>query len=150
MATVSTYLNFDGTCEEAFAFYKDVFGGEYVAPPQKMRDVPRPPEAPPLSDDEGNRIMHVALATVGGHQIMGTDIMPSMGHTLTTGNAMSINLELDDEETLREIHEKLSEGAAESYGPQAEFWGQLFATCADRYGIRWMMVSPLDEGTGLA
>ncbi|WP_296667344.1 VOC family protein [Demequina sp.] len=147
MATVSTYLNFDGTCEEAFHFYRDVFGGEFTAPVQLMREVPG---APPMSEEEGGRVMHVALETLGGHQIMGTDIMPSMGHKLTNGNAISINLEYDDEDSLRDAFAKLAQGAKESYGPQAEFWGQLFATCEDRFGIRWMMVSPLTEGVGLA
>ncbi len=150
MATVSTYLNFDGTCEEAFAFYKDVFGREYSAPLQRMGDIPAPPGAPSLPPEEANRVMHVALPTVGGHELMGTDILPSMGHTLTHGNAMSINLELDDEDTLREAYARLSEGGTDCVEPRAEFWGQLFATCADRYGIRWMLVAPLTEGTGLA
>ncbi|WP_156159176.1 VOC family protein, partial [Demequina gelatinilytica] len=150
MASVSTYLNFDGTCEEAFAFYRDVFGGDYSAPLQRMRDIPPGPGAPELPEEEGVRVMHVALPTVGGHQIHGTDILPSMGHTLVAGNAMSINLELDDEDALRELHGRLSEGALETFGPIAQFWGQLFATCVDRYGIRWMLVSPLTEGTGLA
>ena len=147
MAAVSTYLNFDGTCEEAFLLYRNVFGGEFTAPIQYMKDVPG---GPPLQGDEGDRVMHVALETIAGHQIMGTDIVPSLGHSLTAGNAMSINLEFDDEETLKDVHAKLSEGAAESFGPQAEFWGQLFATVVDRFGIRWMMVAPLEEELGHA
>ncbi len=68
-----------------------------------MGDIPAQPGMPELSDEEKGRVMHVALATVGGHLIHGTDILPSMGHTLTSGNSMSINLELDDEDALRTV-----------------------------------------------
>ncbi|WP_062298891.1 VOC family protein [Demequina maris] len=150
MATVSTYLNFDGTCEEAFAFYREVFGGDYVGPVQRIGEVPQPPGMPALTEEEGARIMHVALETVAGHVIHGTDIVPSMGHVLTNGNAMSINLELDDEDELRDLWTRLSAGADIEMEPTPMFWGQLFASFEDRFGIRWMMVAPLTEGTGLA
>ncbi|WP_062519051.1 VOC family protein [Demequina silvatica] len=150
MATVSTYLNFDGTCEEAFGFYREVFGGDFAAPLQRIGEVPQPPGVPPLSDEEADRVMHVALETVGGHLIHGTDIVPSMGHVLVNGNAISINLELDDEDDLRDIWGRLSAGADIEMEPTPMFWGQLFASFEDRYGIRWMMVAPLTEGTGLA
>ncbi len=144
MATVSTYLNFDGTCEEAFAFYREVFGGDYVGPVQRIGEVPQPPGMPPLTEEEGERIMHVALETVAGHVIHGTDIVPSLGHVLTHGNAMSINLECDDIDQLRGIFDRLSEGAEATFGPEPMFWGDHFATIADRYGIRWMLIAPVD------
>lgn len=138
MAGVSTYLNFDGTCAEAFAFYRDVFGTEYSAPVMRMSAVQG------TVPEEADRVMHVALPILGGHQIMGTDISPSRGHVLHAGNAMSINLECDDLAQLQGIFDRLADRADETFGPEPMFWGDHFATVADRYGIRWMLIAPVD------
>ncbi|WP_062305677.1 VOC family protein [Demequina subtropica] len=150
MASVSTYLNFDGTCEEAFAFYRDVFGGDFVDPPMRMGDAPADPAMPALSEEERARIMHVALDIVGGHRLMGSDIMLSMGHVLTPGNAMYVAVSFDDEDEARDAFAQLSEGGTVSVEPTPMFWGDLYSDFADRYGIQWMVMAPLTEGTGLA
>ncbi len=150
MATTSTYLNFDGTCEEAFAFYKTVFGTEYSAPVTRKKDMRGSDDDPALPASEANGVMHVALPILGGHEIMGTDISPSMGHVLTLGNAISINLECDDLAQLNHLFSGLSEAADERFGPAPMPWGQHFATILDRFGIRWMLVAPLDEASASA
>lgn len=150
MASVATYLNFDGTCEEAFAFYRDAFGGEYTDDPMYMRDMPPEPGQPPLAEGEGDRVMHMALDIVAGHRLMGSDILPSMGHVLTPGNAMYVTITLDDEDSARELFAKLSEGGRVTMEPTPMFWGDLYSDFMDRYGIQWMVMAPLTEGTGLA
>ncbi|WP_062531054.1 VOC family protein [Demequina rhizosphaerae] len=150
MASVSTYLNFDGACEEAFAFYVEVFGGALVDPLMRMGDVPQQPGMPPLSDDEKNRVMHCALDIVGGHRIMGSDILPSMGHVLRPGNNVYLNLQLDDEDQVRDLFERLSVGGTVEMEPTPMFWGDLYCAFTDRFGIQWMLVATMTEGTGLA
>ncbi|WP_062200192.1 VOC family protein [Demequina salsinemoris] len=144
MAKVSTYLNFDGTCEEAFAFYKEVFGTEYSAPLARKSSLPAVEGQPGVPPEEADGVLHVALPLLGGHEIMGTDISPSMGHVLSLGNAVSINLECDELDQLNHLFFGLSEGAAETFGPMPMPWGQHFATVQDRFGIRWMLVAPVD------
>jgi uncharacterized glyoxalase superfamily protein PhnB len=102
MAKVSTYLNFMSNCEEAFNFYKSVFGTEFSAPIQYMKDVPQAPNMPALADDEKDKVMHVALPILDGHEIMGTDMLKSMGHELKIGNNVTISLQPDtlDEDVL--------------------------------------------------
>ena len=84
MARVSTYLNFARSTEEAFTFYKSVFGTEFAQPIARFKDVPPSPDMPPLPEADKNLVMHVALPILGGHVLMGTDSPESMG-PLTTG-----------------------------------------------------------------
>jgi PhnB protein len=80
MAKVSTYLNFPRNTEEAFAFYKTVFGGDFIGPVARFRDVPPSENTPPLPESEKDLVMHVSLAITGGHVLMGSDAPESMGH----------------------------------------------------------------------
>jgi PhnB protein len=80
MAKTSIYLNFQGNCEEAFNYYKNVFKTDLVGQIFRMRDAPPMPGAPKLSDKEANSIMNIALPILGGTIIMGTDMLESMGH----------------------------------------------------------------------
>src|SRR5512145_1306503 len=99
MARTSTYLNCMGNTEEAFLDYKSVFKTEFVAPGvRRLRDVPAAPDMPPLSAAERNLVMHVELPIVGGHVLMGTDALESMGQRLVIGTNVSINLEPDTRE----------------------------------------------------
>ena len=84
MATINSYLNFDGQCEEAFNFYKSVFGGEFVNI-SKFGEMPPQEGMPPLSDEQKNRVMHVSLPISADINLMGSDIIPGM-HTFVEGN----------------------------------------------------------------
>lgn len=134
MARVSIYLNFMGQTEEAFNFYKSVFGTEFSQDFMYMRDVPDSK----VPEDEKNMIMHVALPILGGTLLMGTDSLKSMGHELKVGNNVTINLEPDTLEETQELFDKLSEGGSESYGLEKMFWGAYWGSCLDKYGVRWM------------
>lgn len=139
MAKVSTYLNFDGTAEEAFAFYKKVFGTEYVGIFQRMGEVPPQPGMPELTAEEKNRIMHMELPILGGHILMGTDILPSMGHKLTIGNNSYINLQPDTRVETDKLFAGLSEGGKVDMPMQEMFWGDYFGSFTDKYGVGWMI-----------
>src|SRR5664279_1315949 len=96
MARVSTYLNFPRSTEEAFLFYKSVFGSEFTNPVMRFRDMPGHPDHPPQAEADRDLVMHVELPILGGHVLMGTDAPESMGFSVMPGNNMFINLEPDD------------------------------------------------------
>jgi PhnB protein len=110
MARTSTYLNFMGNTEEAFNFYRSVFKSEFFGPVRRMGDVPTGPGMPQLSDAEKRMVMHVELPITGGHVLMGTDTLESMGHKLTFGNNISINVEPDTRTESDRIFAALAEG----------------------------------------
>ncbi|CAN5863422.1 MAG: VOC family protein [Actinobacteria bacterium] len=139
MAGVSTYLNFMGKTEEAFNFYKSVFRTEFSGPINYMRDVPPDPNSPPLPENEKGLVMHVALPTLGGHQLMGTDALESMSHELTFGNNISINLEPDSREEADRLFAALSDGGEVTMAMEDMFWGDYFGTVTDKYGVQWMV-----------
>ena len=95
MARVSTYLNFARNTEEAFNFYKSVFGTEFKGGISRMGEVPQQEGRPAMAEADKNLVMHVALPILGGHMLMGTDAPESMGFTLAFGNNIYINLEPD-------------------------------------------------------
>jgi PhnB protein len=142
MAKVGTYLNFMGTTEEAFNFYKSVFKTELSAPFQYMRDVPTAPGMPPLAEDEKDKVMHVGLPILGGHEIMGTDMLKSMGHELKVGNNVTLSLQPDTLDETKRLYNVLSEGGSEKQELQKMFWGAWWGVCLDKYNIRWMFNFP--------
>jgi PhnB protein len=137
MAHVSIYLNFMGNAEEAFNFYKKIFKTEFSSPIMRMNDMPPQPGMPKLLDKEKNKVMHVALPILGGTEIMGTDMLESMGHKLIEGNNITISLNPDTKQEADRLYNALSEGGADTAAPHDEFWG-YWGTCKDRFGIRWM------------
>ena len=138
MARVSTYLNFTGNAEEAFEFYRSVFGTEYLGPIQRLGDVPSGPDGPTLTDSEKQMVMHVELPILGGHVIMATDMVASMGQELRIGNNTTINLEPDSREETQRLYDALSVGATDCAPLADMFWGATWGTCLDRFGVRWM------------
>lgn len=139
MARTSTYLNFAGTTEAAFSFYRSVFGTDFPGPLMRMRDVPRAPGEPPLSEAAGNLVMHVMLPILGGHVLMGTDVPESMRGDLVIGTNVSINLEPDTRAEADRLFAALSEGAKVSMPLQEMFWGGYFGYLTDKFGVKWMM-----------
>jgi PhnB protein len=138
VARVSTYLNFMGNTEEAFDFYREVFGTEYLGPIQRMEAVSEDPNGPKLNDAEKGLVMHVELPILGGHVLMATDMLASMGHELRIGNNTTINLEPDTKEETQRLYDALAEGSTDC-APLADMpWGAVWGTCLDRFGVRWM------------
>lgn len=138
MSKVSIYLNFQGNTEEAFNFYKSVFQTEFVGPIMYNKDVPKSGDMPALPENELGKVMHVCLPILGGTQIMGTDMLESMGHKLKIGNNVSINLEPDTRKETERLFQALSEGGSDVFPLTDMFWGAYWGCCLDRFGIRWM------------
>jgi PhnB protein len=139
MAKVSTYLNFMGNTEEAFTFYKSVFGTEFEAPIQYMREIPADPTFPPRTEQEEGMVMHVALPILGGHRLLGTDMLESMGHKLHQGNNVTLNLEPDTRAETERLFHDLAAGGTIDMPLTVMFWGGYFGSVQDKFGIRWML-----------
>lgn len=138
MATVSTYLNFPRHTEEAFNFYKSVFGGDYNGSIARFSDIPPAEGAPAIPEQDRNLVMHVALPILGGHVLMGTDAPESMGFKVNFGNNVYINLQPDTREETRRLFKALSEGGKVEMELQDMFWGDYYGSCTDKYGVQWM------------
>ena len=140
MPKLNSYLNFDGTAEEAFNFYKSVFGGEFLML-SKMGDMPG---AEQVSDAEKNRVMHVSLP-IGEDILMGSDIVPSMGHKLISGNYAYISVFVESREEADRLFNGLSEGGKIEMPMEDAFWGDYFGSFWDKYAIGWMINFPTQQ-----
>lgn len=138
MARVSTYLNFPGTTEKAFLFYKSVFKTEFSPHIAHFGDIPPQPGQPPMSDADKKLIMHIELPILGGHIIMATDAPESMGFKVLQGSNMHINLEPDTRAETDRIFKGLSTGGKIEIPLQEMFWGGYFGNLVDQFGINWM------------
>ena len=139
MASVSTYLNFPGNTEDAFNYYKTVFGGEFFGEGiMRFSAIPDMPGSPPISREDKNLVMHVELRILGTHSLMGTDSCESMGSKLTMGNNVNINVQPDTRKETKELFDKLSAGGEVTMELQDMFWGDYFGSCIDKFGVNWM------------
>ncbi|MFO0781639.1 MAG: VOC family protein [Candidatus Saccharimonadales bacterium] len=125
---VDPYIFFKGNAREAMEFYKHIFGGDLVT--QTYAEVNMPPTEG-LSHDS---LMHASLE--GGHaKLMASDTAQAS----PVAAKISISLSGTDEETLRGIFDKLSEGVEVKYPLKKEFWGDTFGSVTDKYGVEWMI-----------
>jgi uncharacterized glyoxalase superfamily protein PhnB/uncharacterized protein YndB with AHSA1/START domain len=139
MARTSTYLNFPGNTEEAFNFYKSVFGTEFSGKGiQRFGDIPAETGHPPIADDVKKMILHVELPILGGHILMATDAPKEMGFTLIQGNNMHICLEPETKAETKKLFDALSKGGNIVMPLADMFFGAYFGQCTDRFGINWM------------
>lgn len=138
MSRTSTYLNFPRQTEEAFNFYKSVFGGEFVGGIHRFAEVPPQPGQPPMAEEDKNLVMHITLPILGGHLLMATDAPESMGFNVKFGNNVYINLEPDTRGETDRLFAALSEGGKVGMPLQEMFWGDYFGSCTDKFGVEWM------------
>lgn len=133
MASVNTYLNFNGNTEEAFNFYKSVFGSEFIVL-QRLKDTP---DADKLSEGDKEKIMHVALP-IGTNLLMGTDVLESM-EQVKFGTNSSICISPESEEEATKLFNGLAEGGHVGMPLEKMFWGALFGFFTDKFGVQWMV-----------
>ncbi|MCH5718466.1 VOC family protein [Niabella hibiscisoli] len=133
---LNPYLNFDGNAEEAFNFYKSVFGGEFAGGIMKMSSAPGTENLP---DDEKGRVMHVSLPLDNNQTLMASDIVPSMGHKLTQGNNVYLSLHPDNKEEADKLFNALADGGKVEMPMEDQFWGDYFGSLVDKFGIGWMV-----------
>ena len=135
MAKLNPYLNFNGTCEKAFEFYKSVFGGEFSGGISRMGDAPGTEE---LAENDKNRVMHVALP-IGVDLLIGSDTFPGGVQQLIEGNNNNISVFTETREEADQLFSALSEGGAVLVPMQEVFWGDYYGQLIDKFGIFWMI-----------
>lgn len=141
MATINPYLNFKGNTEEAFNFYKSVFGGEFLVV-QRFKDTP---EADRVPTAEANKIMHISLPIGKGNVLMATDALESMGHSVTMGSNFHLSLSPDSEKEAEKLFSGLSAGGKVTVPLAKTFWNAYFGMFTDKFGISWMVNYDLNK-----
>ena len=133
--TINPYLNFPGTTEVAFNFYKSVFGGEFTVL-QRLKETP---DGAKLSPELQEKIMHVALPIANGYTLMATDACAEMGFSLKQGNNFYIAISPDSREEAERLFNGLSAGGKVEMALQDTFWGAYYGSFTDQFGIGWMI-----------
>ena len=138
MATVNVYLTFNGNCEEAFNFYKSVFGGEfpYIG---RFGDMPPSEDGKQVSEEEKNKIMHVSLPISRETMLMGSDVGGEWSSNFKEGNNFSLSLNANSREEAEKLFNALSEGGMVKMPLEDTFWGAYFGMWTDKFGINWMV-----------
>jgi len=133
MATINPYINFNGNAQEAFNFYKSVFGGEFKTI-VRFKDIESPEF--PVPENEANKIMRIVLP-IGGNTLIANDVPESMGPVNENENRSKIAISAETKEEADRIFEGLSEGGAVEMAMAESPWGTYFAMLRDKYGIEW-------------
>lgn len=135
MALINPHINFNGNAEEAFNFYKSVFGGEFA---MVMRFKDMPGMEHPIAESEANKIMHIALP-IGPNVLMGNDVPEFMGKTNERENRSKISISAESREEADRLFNGLSADGEVEMPIGDSPWGSYFGMFRDKYGIEWMV-----------
>ena len=136
MATINPYIHFNGNAEEAFTFYKSVFGGEFTRV-ARFKDFSIP--GSPVSEKEANKIMHIALPIGKNSVLMGSDTPEFMGKHNENENRSKISISAESKTEADKLFNGLSAGGKVEMPMADSFWGSYFGMLRDKYGIEWMV-----------
>ena len=136
MALINPHINFNGNAEEAFTFYKSVFGGEF-AKVIRFKDLASPEF--PVAEKEENKIMHIALPIGKMNMLMANDVPESMGKTNENENRSKIVIITESKEEADTLFTGLSAGGKIEMPISDSPWGSYFGMFRDKYGIEWMV-----------
>jgi PhnB protein len=134
MKAINPYLNFNGNSEEAFNFYKSIFGGEF-ATVMRFKDTPEGQSSP----EDAEKIMHIALPIGNANMLMATDALESMGQKLMPGNNFYLSINADNVDEGQRLFDALSEDGKAGVPFQKQFWGAWHGNLTDKFGIKWMV-----------
>ncbi|MEI6264367.1 MAG: VOC family protein [Sphingobacteriia bacterium] len=135
MALINPYINFNGNAEEAFNFYKSVFGGEF-AQVMRFKDLASPDFV--VSEKEANKIMHIALP-IGKNILMANDVPEVLGKVNENENRSKISISAESKEEADKLFNGLSAGGQIEMPISDSPWGSYFGMFRDKYGIEWMV-----------
>ena len=135
MALINPHMNFNGNAEEAFTFYKSVFGGEFTKL-MRFKDLAGPEF--PIAENEANKIMHIELP-VGKNFLMANDVPEIMGKTNENENRSKIFIRTESREEADKIFNGLSAGGTIEAPIGDSPWGSYFGCFRDKYGIEWIV-----------
>ena len=135
MALINPHINFNGNAEEAFGFYKSVFGGTFT---KMIRFKDLSGSGYPIADNELNKIMHIALP-IGKNFLMGNDVPESMGRVNEAENRSKISVSAESREEADSVFNGLSAGGDIEFPIGDSPWGTYFGMFRDKFGIEWMV-----------
>lgn len=135
MASINPHINFNGNAEEAFSFYKSVFGGEFS---RVVRFKELASDEFPVAEHEANKIMHIALP-IGTSVLMANDVPEILGRTNENENRSKIVINAESKEEADKIFKGLSAGGQIEMPISDSPWGSYFGMFRDKYGIEWMV-----------
>lgn len=135
MALINPHINFNGNAEEAFLFYKSVFGGEFT---KIFRFKDLASDEFPVAEHEANKIMHIALP-IGTSTLMANDVPEILGRTNENENRSKIVVSVESKEEADKIFNGLSVGGNIEMPISDTPWGSYFGMFRDKYGIEWMV-----------
>ncbi len=136
MALINPYVHFNGNAEEAFTFYKSVFGGAF-AKVARFKDISSPEY--PVAENDANKIMHIALPIGKNNVLMASDVPESMGQVIEKDNRFKISISAESREEADKLFNGLSEGGNIEMPIADSPWGSYFGMLADKFGIEWMV-----------
>jgi PhnB protein len=137
MAAINPYLNFNGNTEEAFNFYRSIFGGEFSAL-MRWGDNGGCGEMP-IPEADLNKIMHISLPISSGSVLMASDTLEMFGQNAVPGTNSYIAIQADNREEADRLFGGLSEGGQVETPMSELFWGGYFGSFTDKFGIRWLI-----------
>lgn len=136
MTTINPWINFNGNAEEAFTFYKSVFGGEFT---KIIRFKDLASAEFPVAEKEENKIMHIALPIDNGHVLIGNDVPEFMGQVNENENRSKISISTESKQEADRLFNGLSVGG-KTEGPMGDSpWGTYAGMFRDKYGIEWII-----------
>ena len=135
MAQINPHINFNGNAEEAFTFYKSVFGGEFIMI-IRFKDLSSPEF--PVADNDANKIMHIALP-IGRNILMANDVPEILGRVNENENRSKISIRAESKEEADKLFIGLSEGGQVEMTIADSPWGSYFGMFRDKFGIEWMV-----------
>ena len=143
MATINPYINFNGNAEEAFTFYKSVFGGEFEKI-IRLKDLSSPEF--PVAENEADKIMYIALP-IGKNILIANDVPESMGRVNENENRSKISISAESKEEADKLFNGLSAGGKVEMPIEDSPWGSYFGMFRDKYGIEWTVdFDPKNKG----
>src|SRR6478736_3121926 len=136
MALINPYIHFNGNAEEAFTFYKSVFGGAF-AKIARYKDISSPEY--PIPEKDANRIMHIVLPIGKSNVLMASDTMESMGQVTENDNRNTVFISAESKEEADKLFNGLAEGGKVEMPIALGPWGNYFGMFADKFGVEWMV-----------
>lgn len=136
MTTINIYLTFNGNCEDAFNFYKSVFGGNF-SHIGRFKDMPENPKYP-VAESDKEKVMHVSFP-IGNSVLMGSDTGGEWSTHFNQGNNFSVSINTDSKEEADRLFSELSKGGKVSMPMNKTFWDSYFGMFTDKFGIQWMV-----------
>lgn len=136
MALINPHINFNGNAEEAFTFYRSVFGGEFASI-VRFKDIAGP--GMQIAEKEEHKIMHIALPIGKSNVLMGNDVPDFLGKVNEQENRSKIAISAESKEEADHLFNGLSAGGAVEVPMADSLWGSYFGMFRDKYGIEWMV-----------